>query len=264
MSLNRCTFWYETDGKQLDFTFYGGFPVDYPSGVDGLNATVSTVRSMDGVGADVQLAQVPERPVSLTGYIITADAPQEARLLHRMFAPMKRGKLYARTQDREVFYLDCYSSAEPTVEGKKRLPRFLLQLTAGYPYWQSVDSKTLSLSLTGTGSTSVVKVESDVDAVYGAVFSCSGGSCKNLALTDKQTGLSLRYSGTLAADERLVVTISEFGRVAAAIGDRNVIGLVAADMKKLTAGNRTLELTAEENSGTVNAEITYREGRAGV
>ena len=127
-----------------------------------------------------------------------------------------------------------------------------------------MDSKTLSLSLTGTGSTSVVKVESDVDAVYGAVFSCSGGSCKNLALTDKQTGLSLRYSGTLAADERLVVTISEFGRVAAAIGDRNVIGLVAADMKKLTAGNRTLELTAEENSGTVNAEITYREGRAGV
>lgn len=264
MSLNRCTFWYEADGKRLDFTFYGGFPVDYPSGVDGLNATVSTIRSMDGIGADVQLAQVPERPISFTGYIITADAAQETRLLHRMFAPMKKGRLYARSQDCEVFYLDCYSSAEPTVEGKKRLPRFLVQLTAGYPYWQSVDSKIMSLSMTGAGSTSAVNVDSDVDAVYSAVFSCTGGSCKNLALTDKETGLSLRYSGTLDADERLVVTISEFGRVAAAIGDRNVIGLFDADLKKIPAGNRVLELTAEENSGTVTAEITYREGRAGV
>lgn len=264
MSLNRCRFWYETDGDRVDFTFYGGFPIDYPSGADGLQATVSTNRSMDGIGAEIQLSQVPERPMNFSGYIITQETGPEARKLHRMFAPLKKGRLYAETAEHGVFYLDCYSAAEPTVEGKRRFPRFLVQITASYPYWQSAETKMLSLRMTGTGPMGTVPVESDVDAVYSAVFSCSGGSCQNLALADRQTGLGIRYTGTLSSGEQLVVTISEFGRVAASIGGRNVIGLIDAGLKKLPAGSRVLDLSAEANSGTITAEITYREARAGV
>ena len=264
MSLNRCLFWYETGGERIDFTFYGGFPIDWPSGVDGLTATISTNRSMDGVGAEIQLAQVPERPINITGYINTPETREQERKLHRMFAPLKKGRLYARTAEHEVFYLDCYSAAEPTVQGKRRFPRFLVQITAGYPYWQAEEARKITLSLVGVGSMGAAVVESDVDAVYSAAFTCSGGSCKNLALTDKSTDMGLHYNGSLADGERLVVTISEFGRVTAAIGGESMIGLVEADLKKLPAGTRTLGLTAEESSGTVTAEITYKEARAGV
>lgn len=264
MNLNRCRFWYETDDDRMDFTFYGGFPINYPSGVDGLMATVSTNKSLDGIGSEIQMSQVPERPMSFSGYIVTQETSQEERKLHRMFAPMKKGRLYAETAEHERFWLDCYSVAEPTVEGKRRFPRFLVQITASYPYWQADETKTLSLRMTGTGSTGAVTVESDVDAVYSAVFSCSGGSCKNPALTDRKSGLGIRYTGSLSSGEQLVVTISEFGRVSASIGGRNVIGLVEEDLKKLPAGSRVLKLTAEENSGTITAIITYREARAGV
>lgn len=264
MSLNRCRFWYETDGDRLDFTFYGGFPIDYPSGVDGLQATVSTNKSLDGIGSEIQLSQVPERPMSFSGYIVTQETGQEERKLHRMFAPMKKGRLYAETAEHERFWLDCYSAAEPTVEGKRRFPRFLVQITASYPYWQADETKTLSFRMTGTGSTGAVTVESDVDAVYLALFSCSGGSCRNLTLTDQKTGLGIRYTGTLSDGDTLAVVISEFGRVFVGIGDQNVIGLVDADLKKLPVGSRVLKLTAEENSGTITAIIKYREARAGV
>lgn len=264
MSLNRCRFWYIANDDRLDFTFFGGLPIDYPSGVDGLQATISTNRSLDGIGAEIQLAQVPERPITISGYINTPDTGPEERKLHRMFAPLKKGRLYAETDDRRVFWLDCYSAAEPAVEGKRRFPRFLVQITAGYPYWQADDSQNLSLTMTGIRSINAVMVVSDVDAVYQAAISCAGGSCKNLALTDQQTGLSLRYGGTLAAGEILEIKVSEFGRVSAAIGSRNVIGLVDVELKKLPAGKPTLIMTADENSGTVTAEITYREAIAGV
>lgn len=264
MSLNRCRFWYETDADRLDFTFYGGFPIDYPSGVDGLQATVSTNKSLDGIGSEIQLSQVPERPMSFSGYIVTQETGQEERKLHRMFAPMKKGRLYAETAEHEIFWLDCYSAAEPTVQGKRRFPRFLVQITASYPYWQADETKTLSFRMAGTGFTGTVSVESDVDAVYRALFSCSGGSCRNLTLTDQKTGLGIRYAGTLSDGDTLAVVISEFGRVFAGIGDQNVIGLVDADFKKLPVGSRMLKLTAEENSGTITAMITYREARAGV
>lgn len=264
MSLNRCLFWYEAGGERIDFTFYGGFPIDYPSGVDGLGATISTNRSMDGIGTEIQLAQVPERPVNITGTINTPDTREQVRKLHRMFAPLKKGRLYAETMEHEVFYLDCISSSEPTVQGKRRFPHFLVQLSAGYPYWQAADEREIILTHTGTRTTASVMVESDVDAVYSVVFTCTGGSCKNLALMDNKTGLGMRYSGTLDAGDRLEITISEFGRVTASVGGESVIGLVEADMKKLPAGARLLELLAEENSGTITAEITYKEARAGV
>lgn len=264
MSLNRCRFWYETDADRLDFTFYGGFPIDYPSGVDGLQATVSTNKSLDGIGSEIQLSQVPERPMSFSGYIVTQETGQEERKLHRMFAPMKKGRLYAETAEHERFFLDCYSAAEPTVEGKRRFPRFLVQITAGYPYWQAKGISSVTLQTAGSGVEKTAEIKSDVDAVFVANFLCAGGNCRNLTLTDRKSGLGIRYGGSLGDGESLSVAISAFGRVIAEIGNRSVIGLVDADLKKLPAGERVLKLTAEENSGIITANLIYREARAGV
>lgn len=263
MSLNRCLFWYEAGAERIDFTFYGGFPIDYPSGVDGLGATISTNRSLDGVGTEIQLAQVPERPINITGYIITPDTREQERKLHRMFAPLKKGKLYAETMEHEVFYLDCISASEPTVQGKRRFPHFLVQLSAGYPYWQAVEEREITLTLTGTRTTAAVRVESDVDAVHRAVLRCTG-SCENIAILDDASKMELRYSGSLRPGEVLEITISPFGKVSALINGESVIGLVDCSLKKLPTGSRNLTITAESNSGSITAEIFYKEGRAGV
>lgn len=262
MSLHPGKFWYVAGNDRIDFGLYGGYPIDWPSGVDGISPSISTVSGIDGIGSEIQTAKLPERIMSFNGYLTNPYPEEDRRKLRRVFAPMKPGRLYVENLDREVFYLDCYASTEPTIQGKRQFPRFLVQITAGYPYWQSVKNKTFSLPLIGTVSTETVNVESDVDAVYSVIFRCTG-SCKNIALSDG-SGKELRYSGSLSPGETLEISVSPFGQVTAKIGDGNVIGLTSAYLKKIPTGNQALTLAAEENSGTITAEITYREARAGV
>lgn len=264
MSLNRARFWYDSDGETVNFDFYSGFPINFPTGADSLQVTTTPNKNIDGIGSEIQTAQVPERPVTISGYIVTQYTHRENRLLQRVFAPMKKGRLYAEDADHEIFWLDCVSIAQPTVEGKKRFPRFQIQLMASYPYWQSDDVTTEQMVMSGTQAQKELPIVSDVPAVYGISISCAGGSCSGLSFLDLESGDSVQYSGALAAGDRLDIAISESGTLTATIGERNVIGLVDADMKKLPAGKHTFALAAESNSGTITAEISYREGRGGV
>lgn len=149
------------------------------------------------------------------------------------------------------------------MEGKRRLPQFLVQLAAGYPYWQSAEVSQAALALTGTRREIGVSVPSDVPVIYTAAFSATA-ACRGLRLEDKATGERLEYSGSLAAGETLTVSVAPSGRVTAVIGSRNVIGLTDVSMKKLPAGEGTLIFTAAENGGTVTANLSYREARSGV
>lgn len=264
MSLNRARFWYESGGETVNFDFYSGFPINFPAGADSLQATTMSNKNIDGIGSEIQTAQVPERTVTISGYIVTPYTHQENRLLQRIFATMKKGRLYAEDAEHEIFWLDCVSIAQPTVEGKKRFPRFQIQLMASYPYWQSEDVTTEQMAMSGTQARKELLIVSDVPAIYGISISCAGGSCGGLTFTDLESGDSVQYSGELAAGERLDIAISGSGKLTATIGERNVIGLVDADMTKLPAGRRAFVITAESNSGTITAEIRYREGRGGV
>ena len=256
MSLNRTRFWYE-GAERVHFDYYHGLPIDYPSGVSELAGTLSTAEAPDGVGVEVQRVSVPERNVTINGYIIQLPTAPVRRLLERAFCPAARGRLWAETEEAERFFLDCISSAAATIEGARNFPRFQAQLSAPYPYWQRDREETVTLA--GAGSVTA-DIGTDAPALFTLAVTAAGGAANGIRLT--VGGEYIHFAGTLR--QTLTVSSDAAGRVSATVGGSSVIGQVSGALKKLPAGRQTLTLTAQGAAGTVSATIKYREARAGV
>lgn len=256
MSLNRTRFWYEGTGI-VQFDLYGGFVIDFPTGAAEVASNLDTVRNPDGIGVSIQQMSTPERLVTINGYIMGLPADVYRRQLERAFAPTSAGKLWAETDARELFYLDCISSAAPAIAGSRKYPRFQVTLTACYPYWQRDGTQEIQLrQAAGTGQFDVA-VLSDAPALFRAEFSAgSAGSAIALCIGAAE----LRYTGAIAAGQLLAVSVDAAGRVAATLDGADVIGNVSGGLKKLPPGQQLLRVEAPP--GTM--KITYREARAGV
>ena len=68
MRFHRTRFWYQ-GAAEVSFSYYDGYLIDFPAGVSQLDATAVTVRSPDGIGVDIQQQTVPERNVTINGYV---------------------------------------------------------------------------------------------------------------------------------------------------------------------------------------------------
>lgn len=260
MSFHRTRFWYSGAGE-VSFSYYDGYLIDFPSGVSQLDATVSTVRNPDGVGASAQQVTVPERNVGINGYVFGFPSEDYRRALERAFAPLSPGRLWAETEGHEIFFLDCVSAGAPVIEGIRNKPRFQVALMAEYPYWQRDTFQELTMALTGTAGEFQREIISDVPVLFSLDLNVSAG-CQGAAL--RVGNEELRYSGTISAGQTLSIQVDGAGRVACSLGGQSVIGNLTGSLKKLPAGLQTLRLEAPGNGGTVTATIKYREARAGV
>lgn len=260
MSYHRTRFWY-SGTEDVSFTFYDGYAIDFPTGVSTLDATLDTVRSPDGIGSAVQQATVPERNVSINGYVVGFPSEEYRRGLERSFAPLSSGRLWAETEAHELFYLDCISAGTPVIEGIRNKPRFQVALVAQYPYWQRDTYEEFLLSMNGTAGNFSQKIISDVPALFQMDLTASTGCQSAYVIIG---GNELRYNGAIAAGQTLSVQVDPAGRVTAMLGVANVIGNVTGNLKKLPAGAQTIRLEAPGNSGTVTVKMKYKEAKAGV
>lgn len=260
MNLNRGLFYFHGN-EDVSFTFYDGFPIDFPGGVGKLEGTADTVRAPDGVGVTVQRLTVPERNVTINGYVTAVPSAEYRRRLERAFAPLARGRLWTQTEEGGVFYLDCVSLVGVEVEGARQCPRFQVQLMAEYPYWQRGEEYSVSVAGAGTSIAGEADILTDVAALFRAEISATGAAeGVRLAVGPEW----LEYSGTLGAGETLALGADSAGRISAKIGSKDVVGLVSGGLKKLPGGGQTITLTAAQNAGTLTAKIFYKEARAGV
>lgn len=257
MNLNRARFWYE-GAATVHFDYYHGLPIDYPSGASELAGTLSTAEAPDGVGVEVQRISVPERNVTINGYIIQLPSAPVRRLLERAFAPCSSGRLWAATEGERLFYLDCISTAAPTIEGARQYPRFQAQVSAPYPYWQAELETAVTIPTAGSLA---AEIGTDVPTLFTLAVNAAGGAVQGVRLT--VGGEYVHFSGTLAAGQTLTVSSDAVGRVSATVGSDSVVGQVSGDLKKLPPGRQTLTLEAQ-GDGQVSAIIVYREARAGV
>lgn len=260
MSYHRTRFWYQ--GKDdVSFAYYDGYLIDFPTGVGQLDASRSTLRNPDGIGVTSQLETVPERNISISGYVMGFPSEEYRRALERTFAPLLPGRLWAETEGNELFFLDCVSTGSPVIEGVRNKPRFQIALAAEYPYWQRDTFQELSFSMEGAAGEFQQEIISDVPVLFELEITASSG-CQGAALV--VNGQALRYNGAIAAGQRLSIRVDGAGRASCTLGGADVIGNLTGGLKKLPAGMQTLRLEAPGNSGTVSAKIKYREARAGV
>ena len=260
MSYHRARFWYK-GAEDVQFNLYDGFLVDFPTGVGQLDVSRSTLRNPDGIGVSCQLETVPERNISISGYVMGSPCETYRRMLERAFAPLSTGKLWAETEGGELFFLDCISTGSPVIEGVRNKPRFQLALVAEYPYWQRDIFRELAFSMQGTAGEFQREIISDVPALFDLEITASAG-CQGSALVigDQE----LRYNGAILAGQTLSVRVDGYGLVSCMLGGADVIGNLSGGLKKLPPGMQTVKLEAPGNSGTVTAKIKYREARAGV
>lgn len=260
MSYHRARFWYQ-GREDVSFSFYDGYAVDFPTGVGQLDASRTTLRNPDGIGVSCQLETVPERNISISGYVMGFPSEDYRRSLERTFAPLSTGRLWAETEGYELFFLDCVSTGSPVIEGVRNKPRFQIALAAEYPYWQRDTFQELSFSMEGAAGEFQREIISDVPVLFELEITASSG-CQGAALV--VVGQELRYNGAIAAGQRLAIRVDGAGRASCTLGGADVIGNLTGGLKKLPAGMQTLRLEAPGNVGTVNAKIKYREARAGV
>lgn len=260
MSYHRARFYYQ-GREEVHFSFYDGYIVDFPTGVGQLDVSRSTLRNPDGIGVSRQLETVPERNISINGYVMGFPCEDFRRRLERTFAPLSTGRLWAETEGHELFFLDCVSTGSPVIEGVRNKPRFQIALAAEYPYWQRDTFQELTFSLEGTAGAFHQEIISDVPVLFELEITASAG-CQGATLV--VGGQELRYNGAIAAGQVLSVRVDGHGLVSCTLGGQNVIGNLSGGLKKLPAGEQTLLLEAPGNNGTVNAKIKYREARAGV
>ena len=260
MSYHRTRFWYQ-GREDVSFSFYDGYAVDFPTGVGQLDASRSTLRNPDGIGVSSQLETVPERNISINGYVMGFPSEDYRRALERSFAPLLPGRLWAETEEHELFYLDCISTGSPVIEGVRNKPRFQISLTAEYPYWQRDIYQELSLSLDGAAGEFPREIISDVPALFELEITASSG-CQGAELVVR--GQALRYNGVIGTGQTLAIRVDGYGLASCMLDGANVIGNLSGGLKKLPAGVQTLRLETPGNGGTVTAKIKYREARAGV
>ena len=260
MSYHRARFWYQ-GAENIHFGLYDGFIVDFPTGVGQLDASRSTLRNPDGIGVSCQLETVPERNISINGYVMGSPCEAYRRMLERVFAPLSTGKLWAETEGGELFFLDCISTGSPVIEGVRNKPRFQVALVAEYPYWQRDTIQELSFAMEGAVREFQREIISDVPALFELEITASAGfQGAALVIGDQD----LRYNGAILAGQTLSVRVDGYGLVSCMLGGADVIGNLSGGLKKLPAGMQTIKLEAPGNSGTVTAKIKYREARAGV
>lgn len=260
MSYHRARFWYQ--GKvEVSFAYYDGYLIDFPSGVGQLDATRTTIRSPDGIGVSCQLESLPERNITINGYVMGYPSADYRRDLERAFAPLSPGRLWAETEAHELFFLDCVSAGTPVIEGTRKNPRFQVGLTADYPFWQRDTCQELTLTMTEAAGDFQWEIISDVPALFSLGLTPSAGCQGATLLIGSQ---KLRYDGTIGAGQTLFIQIDQTGRAECTLGGQSVVGKLSGGLKKLPVGMQTIRLEAPGNSGTVTANIKYREARAGV
>ena len=261
MSLNRTRFWYN-GADDVSFNYSDGYIIDFPTGVCTLDAVVDTVRNADGVGVATQQKSVPERNISINGYVIALPSEEYRRKLERCFAPLSSGRLWAETESGELFFLDCVSAAAPVIQGAKRMPRFQVALMAEYPYWQRDTYQELTLFKFGASGNAIsAEIVSDVPVPFQVVFSASDG-CQGVAIGVGND--ELRYTGSISSGQALSIQVDEKGRVTALLDGESVIGNVTGGLKKLPAGKQNIRLEGVGDGVSITAKIKYREARAGV
>ena len=260
MSYHRARFYYQ-GRDEVHFSFYDGYVVDFPTGVDQLDVSRSTLRNPDGIGVSCQQETVPERNISISGYVVGFPGEEYRRALERTFAPLSTGRLWAETEGHELFFLDCVSTGSPVIEGVRNKPRFQIALTAEYPYWQRDTFQELSFSMEGSAVEFRREIISDVPALFVLAITASAG-CQGAALV--VGGQELRYNGAISAGQTLSVLVDKAGRASAMLGGQSVVGNLTGGLKKLPTGGQTMRMEAPGNGGTVTAIIKYREARAGV
>lgn len=259
MSLNRTRLRY-SGAEDVDFSFYGGFPIDFPTGIGGMDCTIGTVRCADGIGTEIQLTTVPERLISISGYVTGIPGKEYRRMLERAFAPTSAGRLWAETEAHERFYLDCISSSAPTIQGARQRPRFQVNLTAAYPYWQRDAEREIRLDAADGAEDFDAVIVSDVPVPYRLAISSAAG-CQSAAISIGAR--ELRYTGAIPAGKTLAIAIAPNGRICADLDGTDVIGRVSGALRKLEPGAQRIHLDIPAGSG-ITAKIIYREGRAGV
>lgn len=256
----RCVFWYESRGETVSLQYVDGYLIEWPQGVDGISVSFSEGRTPDGVGSPSWEEQVPARPVTIDGYVVTRPADKRVRALLKIFAAGTQGRLYAKDLDDRIWWLGCKVQATPSIEGRTSLPRFQVQLRADYPYWQSQEVNMLSIPLGGTVQ---AEIGGDEPVLYRMTVTVQSGAAESVTLRDNGSGAVMQYAGQVGTGQTLRLEVNASGRISCTLNGSSVINAVTGGLRKIPAGARTLSVSVD-GSAAGTAVIEYQEALSGV
>ena len=266
-------------GAEIILTRDYGYLVNTVDGATGHAVTVTTAQGYGQIGDSVQGMATAGQLVTISGRIPSRNTSAKRALL-RAFLPLSSGRLVWE----DKYYLDVVVHNSPTVSQEKH-STFMLALYAPYPYWRKLTESYYELGgLTGEFSfpinyatphrfgTSTTETQfnainnGDSAAQFALTILAGDSDLVNFAITNVNTLKSLKFTGTLAAGERL-----EMYRVSGQLylrleDETDAFDLLddTSDLFELDAGDNVLLFTADSGASTAKVSVTFNEAYVGV
>jgi hypothetical protein len=127
------------NGEKYVFGVNGGTVFDMDVG-SGISVNIGTSQGFLQIGETVESQAVSGKPINVKGAIFRS-IEEGKRKMRRVFAPFVFGRLVFDGK----YYINAYVKQTPTFSPVKGDGRFSLQLFAPYPFFSSVDEKTVEI-----------------------------------------------------------------------------------------------------------------------
>lgn len=271
-NLSKTFKYVNENGGTITFTYYGGYLINKPKGIDTLTVKLNEAQGIDQVGTTVQSVNVQSRPVTVSGILCGDFQSENKEKLLSVIRPDLQGKFYA-----DDYYLDVYPTATPTIEAKAEYASFQFSLKAAYPYWQLDDSTSATLS----GVAKRFKFPWNISQTYrfGEIVRAqfiniyNGGQVSipftatlialdevvNPKLTDASTNKFLLLNKTLVAGERVVIEITHERVYVTSSVDGECRGALSLDSQyfRLAVGDNVMKPTADSGRDNLQVDIAF-------
>ena len=273
MSFLSKTFRYVNEnGESITFTYYEGFLINKPVGIDTLQVSLSQATGIDQVGATIQSANVQPRPVTVSGIIVGEFVKKNKEKLLSVVRPDLTAKFYA-----DDYYLNVRPTSTPTIDPTSKFAKFQFSILAAYPYWQKDDSARAVLS----GLQYMFKFPWNISREYQfakmmetqfinvpnrgqlpvpmTVTFLARGDCLNPKITNVNTGKFMAINKSLVAGERIVVEITHERTYVTSSVDGDIRGALSlkSTLNRLDVGDNVLKPEAEEGGNQLEVSIDF-------
>lgn len=273
MSFLSKTFRYVNEnGESITFTYYEGFLINKPVGIDTLQVSLSQATGIDQVGATIQSANVQPRPVTVSGILVGEFVKKNKEKLLSVVRPDLTAKFYA-----DDYYLNVRPTSTPTIDPTSKFAKFQFSVFAAYPYWQKDDSARAVLS----GLQYMFKFPWNISREYQfakmmetqfinvpnrgqlpvpmTVTFLARGDCLNPKITNVNTGKFMAINKSLVAGERIVVEITHERTYVTSSVDGDIRGALSlkSTLNRLDVGDNVLKPEAEEGGSQLEVSIDF-------
>lgn len=264
-----------SNGEKYVFGVNGGTVFDMDVG-GGVSVDIGTSQGFAQIGETVENQKISGRPINVNG-VIYQSIDESKKRMRRVFAPFASGRLIFEGK----YYIYVYVKNTPTFSPVKGNGKFSMQLYAPYPFFRSLDEKSVSIGAIVPSFSFPVNYSEDhifglkQSEKYKNVFNAgdvvvpfkvsmvASGTSENPVVTNLQTMNFLKLNGTLNIGDSVVIYRDDQGLLRAELESdgelKDIISWIdeESSLFDLSVGDNLISVTDNQGGENLSTRFYY-------